>query len=75
MHRDIRRDNIIVVSEAPLDGGRSLLRGKIINFGASIALLPGETTYPEQDYVGGYICCPRDLIGNIRMPYTPRAKG
>lgn len=70
LHRDIRRDNIIVVSESD-PGGRTILRGRIIDFGASISLEPGETHYQEQDYLGGYICCPQELIGAIRTPYTP----
>lgn len=69
IHRDIRRDNIIVVFEG--GGGRTLLRGKIIDFGAAISLEPGKIDHLEQDYVGGYICCPRELIGDIRTPYTP----
>lgn len=69
IHRDIRRDNTIVISENI--GGRNVLRGMIIDFGAAIALEPGETNYQEQDYVGGYICCPYELIGDIRRRYTP----
>lgn len=71
IHRDIRRDNIIVVSQ-DVGGSRKLLRGKIIDFGAAISVRPGETEHIDQDYVGGYICCPRELIGDIRRTYTPR---
>lgn len=68
LHRDIRRDNIIVVSTP----GSSKLHGKIIDFGTAIALNDGENTFPPQVYIGGYICCPREIIGDFKRLYTPR---
>lgn len=68
LHRDIRRDNIIVVSTP----GTSKLNGKIIDFGTAIVLNTGEDTFRPQVYGGGYICCPREIIGHFKRPYIPR---
>lgn len=66
LHRDIRRDNVIVVSSETQE-----LHGKIIDFGASIVREDGETSFPLQKYLGGYICCPREVIGDFSRLYYP----
>lgn len=62
LHRDIRSSQLNAVS-------------RIIDFGVATTPpppLPGQTEYPEQEYRAGYICCPRELICQIRKHYIPR---
>lgn len=66
LHRDIRRDNVIVVTAG------EELHGKIIDFGTAITLGPHDEIYPMQEYLGGYICCPRELIGDFTRLYWPK---
>lgn len=67
LHRDIRRDNIIVVSTP----GSTKLHGKIIDFGTAIIREEDDDTFLPQIYHGGYICCPYEIIGDFKRPYTP----
>lgn len=59
IHRDVRWDNVI------WDTNHAVL----IDLGASVQLTDDDTTY---GYSGGYICCPRRLIGNMQEKYLPR---
>lgn len=62
IHRDVRWDNII------WDANHAVL----IDLGAAIEFDPVSTSEEEVLYEGGYICCPRELIGRLDEPYFPR---
>lgn len=56
VHRDIRWDNIVIYHE----------RAYLIDLGNSVV----HDDKPRL-YAGGYICCPRDLIGDMDKEYVP----
>lgn len=60
IHRDVRWDNVI------WDTNHAVL----IDLGAAVQLTDDDTMY---GYSGGYICCPRRLIGNMQQKYIPCA--
>lgn len=62
IHRDVRWDNVI------WDTTHAVL----IDLGASAYVPPEELD--EHFYCGGYICCPRELIGNFDDEYLPQRK-
>lgn len=65
IHRDVRSQNIILSHRK-----REKTRAILIDFD-QVAISGIETTYR-----GGYLCCPRELIGNVQplTLYTPAPK-
>lgn len=60
LHHDIRRENVIVDFSDNQE-----LHATIIDFGVSIVREDGATTFPRQEYLGGHICCSREVIGHF----------
>ncbi|KAA8894702.1 hypothetical protein FN846DRAFT_912596 [Sphaerosporella brunnea] len=60
LHRDIRWDNIVLYGT----------RAVIVDYGGGIDL--GELAGDATDYVGGFICCPPRLLGDLQRPYYPK---
>lgn len=58
LHRDIRIENVVTYNQ----------RARVIDFGAAVHL----PSVPGEPYLGGYLCCPQELIGNFDLPYTPK---
>lgn len=59
VHRDVRMDNIIW----------NIDHAVLIDFGAAVDL-PRHRGAPV-GYIGGYLCCPPRIIGNIDISYYP----
>lgn len=60
IHCDVRWDNVVIFGD----------RAVLVDLGASIRFDPDKPEYAIYD--GGYICCPRELIGDFTKPYIPR---
>lgn len=61
IHRDVRWDNVIW----------DLDHAVLIDLGSAAHVDPADRDEPKFMYRGGYLCCPRDLIGNFDDEYTP----